>query len=165
MIFLTVGSQMPFDRLVQAVDHWAGARGSATDVVAQIGQSDFRPAHLRHCMTMSPAEFRRACRSADFLVAHAGMGSVLTALDLGKPLVVMPRRGDLKETRNDHQLATARWLQSRPGIRVAWTETDLASVLDELCVDGGAECPSPGAADPRLIDVLHGFISASSGSR
>ena len=39
MIFVTVGTDSPFDRLMQVVDEWAAASGR-TDVFAQIGEGD-----------------------------------------------------------------------------------------------------------------------------
>jgi UDP-N-acetylglucosamine transferase subunit ALG13 len=41
MIFVTVGSQMPFDRLVEAVDGWVGQ--TTREVLAQIGDSQLKP--------------------------------------------------------------------------------------------------------------------------
>lgn len=158
MIFLTVGSQMPFDRLVQAVDAWAAARGDAPEVVAQIGDSTLRPQHLRHRRSMPPAEFQATCAAARFLVGHAGMGTVLTALELGKPLLLLPRRGELQETRNDHQLATARWLQGRQGIHIAWDVHELVPLLDSLMGADRLPPPSATAPDARLIGAIRGFI-------
>ena len=40
MIFVTVGSQLPFDRLVRAVDDWAAGNGGAA-AFAQIGASSY----------------------------------------------------------------------------------------------------------------------------
>ena len=76
--------------------------------------------------------------AADAVVAHAGIGTILGALELGKPTVVMPRRAALGEHRNDHQLATARRF-SGPGIAVALDEHELAAELGRMA--------SP--ADPR----------------
>lgn len=129
MIFLTVGSQMPFDRLVRAMDVWAGEH-PAHEVFAQIGKSAFRPIHMDSCLALSPADFRTRVEAAEVVVAHAGMGSVLTALEFARPLVLMPRRGDLRETRNDHQLATVRWLGQKPGIEIALGVPDLAMSLE-----------------------------------
>ena len=89
MILVTVGAQMPFDRLIAAVDHWAEVSG-CTDIFAQIGDTEFRPKHLRWTQFVNPDQFRELVESADLVVAHAGMGSVLTALELGKPIIVMP---------------------------------------------------------------------------
>ena len=57
------------------------------------------------------------------------MGSIITALEVGKPIVILPRREHLNETRNDHQLASANQFSSRPGIIVALDETQLAEKL------------------------------------
>ena len=72
------------------------------------------------------------------MLAHAGMGSILTALEFNKPLVVMPRRGHLAETRNDHQFDTAQQLVCRPAaalaggsVWVAMNERELPTVLDQ----------------------------------
>ena len=53
MIFVTVGHQMPFDRLIAAVDAWAGARGRS-DVFAQIGTTSLRPASFNAATTFDP---------------------------------------------------------------------------------------------------------------
>ena len=45
MIFVTVGTQGPFDRLVRAVDKWAGMRARA-DIFAQTGPSDYQSEHI-----------------------------------------------------------------------------------------------------------------------
>jgi UDP-N-acetylglucosamine transferase subunit ALG13 len=105
VIFVTVGSSEPFDRLVRAVDEWAGLRGRS-DVFAQIGHSDYQPKHIQCSKFLDPSEFRTRFNNAQFVVAHAGMGSIITALEIGKPIVVMPRRAHLGETRSDHQVAT-----------------------------------------------------------
>lgn len=156
VIFLTVGSQMPFDRLVQAVDTWAAQSGE--QVLAQIGDSSLQPSHLRFCSSLEPAEFRGACLDAEFIIGHAGMGTVLTALDLARPLVVMPRRGNLHETRNDHQLATARWLTTRPGIVVAWDERELPNCLAQIRQLASDLRDKPPCAAPGLISGLRRFI-------
>ena len=157
MIFVTVGYQMAFDRLISAVDAWASGHPEA-EVFAQIGPTEARPQHMPFVDFLDPEEFTLRIKEASVLVAHAGMGSILTALQHGKPIVVMPRRGDLQETRNDHQLATARKLQGRPGLEVAMDESALADALDRL---GGLSAPPPitSSAQPALIGFIREFIA------
>jgi UDP-N-acetylglucosamine transferase subunit ALG13 len=88
VIFVTVGGQIPFDRLVRGVDEWAGAR-SDVHVFAQIGLSELRPRNIDWTEFLTPEEFRQRVQSARALVAHAGMGSILTALEFGKPILVL----------------------------------------------------------------------------
>lgn len=158
MIFVTVGAQMPFDRLVRAVDEWAGAR-RREDVFAQIGPGSLVPRHLRWERFMEPDAFRRTVESARLIVAHAGMGSILTALQAGKPILVMPRRGDLNETRNDHQVATARRLVEQQRVAAAFDEHQLMQELDRL--EQLAAPPAIGPhASPELLAAIRGFLLA-----
>ncbi len=57
MIFVTVGAQMAFDRLIGWMDDWAVAEGRQ-DVIAQIGPSSYQPQRLEIVPFMSPPEFR-----------------------------------------------------------------------------------------------------------
>lgn len=160
MIFLTTGTHEPFDRLVRAVDEWCAAHGRA-DVFGQItDRAGYLPSHFDHVGQMTPAAYRDACEKADFLVAHAGMGAIITALTLAKPIAVMPRRGHLAETRNDHQFATAAKLGTKPGIHVAMDEAELPALLDRLANDTGpARTPAIGLfAEDRLISALRELI-------
>jgi len=54
MILLSVGTQLPFDRLVRAVDDWAVGCGRV-DVIAQ---SDYAPRNLKCFQFLPPEEFR-----------------------------------------------------------------------------------------------------------
>lgn len=160
MIFVTVGSQMPFDRLIIGVAEWAAAQPAPPDVLAQVGDTELRPAELRAVRSLSPEEFRMAVSEAEVIVAHAGMGSVLTAMEFGKPLVVLPRKGALRETRNDHQIATARWLAAKEGVFVALEDGDLASAIDRARASTRATSQISSHASPDLVDALRIFIQS-----
>ena len=156
MIFVTVGAQLPFDRLVHTVDGWAKERGR-DDVFAQIGASTSPPSHIGWERFLSPVDFQRKAREAHVIVAHAGMGSILTALDLGKPILVMPRRADLGEHRNDHQCATVDRLGRDVAIGLAANESELLERLERL---DELESPAQGRSREyeRLLDFLRGEI-------
>jgi UDP-N-acetylglucosamine transferase subunit ALG13 len=98
-------------------------------------------------------------RAADAIVAHAGMGTIISALEFGKPLLVMPRLASLGEHRNDHQLATAERFGAEGRVRVAADDATLAAGLDELHELGATERIGAYASD-RLITALSSFINA-----
>lgn len=161
MIFLTLGTHEPFDRLVKAVDDWCAERGRGGDVFGQItDRAGYRPAHFKWVARIDPAEYRRRCTEAPFIIAHAGMGSIITALTFGKPIAILPRRSHLGEMRNDHQYATAQHFRERPGIYAAMTETELPGLLDELAAGAGAPAGNAASAyaDDELIGTLRDFI-------
>jgi UDP-N-acetylglucosamine transferase subunit ALG13 len=131
VIFVTVGGQLPFDRLIHTVDRWAAGQQRG-DVFAQIGESASPPNHIEWQRFLSPRDFQSKAREARVLIAHAGMGSILTALEFRKPIVVMPRRAHLGEHRNDHQWATVKHLGKDVGVVVAADEGELLARLDRL---------------------------------
>ncbi|MFZ9916398.1 MAG: glycosyltransferase [Phycisphaerales bacterium] len=156
MIFVTVGSQLPFDRLLLPVAQWARARGR-TDIVFQHGGGAVDLAGFRAHAFVGPAEADSLLAQADVVVAHVGMGTVLTCLELGKPVIVMPRLAALHETRNDHQSDSARQLEGRAGFFVAWSEQELIALLDRAGeLRGGSVISSE--ASPELIATLQGYI-------
>ncbi len=158
-IFVSVGSQMPFDRLVAAVDRWAVERGRVDDVLAQIGADGQPPEHVRWVHDLTPEEFERHVAEADLLVSHAGMGTILTALRHAKPVIVFPRRGDRRETRNDHQLATIDRFRGRAGVYPALDEAELVATLDRGADLGGGAAISDHASD-ELLRTIRAFIDA-----
>jgi len=164
LIFVAVGTQLPFDRLIRAVDAWAGHR-QRRDIVAQVGLTAYRACNIETHPFLDPREFRRCVAEAELTVSHAGMGTIITALELGRNVVVMPRRAELSEHRNDHQLATARHFLVQGRIKVAFNEGDLVTELDKLRNDAAPERISE-YASRSLIDALTAFLaSESSGVR
>ena len=106
MIFATVGTQLPFDRLLLGLNSWA-MRNPDVPVFAQAGTSTRDFSHIKTVSHLSQSDFQAHFEAARLVVAHAGMGSMLLAAELGKPIVLMPRRAKFREHRNDHQQDTA----------------------------------------------------------
>jgi UDP-N-acetylglucosamine transferase subunit ALG13 len=160
MIFVTVGTQLPFDRMIRAVDDWAG-RNERADVFAQVGPSNYVPRHIRVAQFISAGQFRDHVSRAQVIIAHAGMGSIITALELGKPIIVMPRRIELGEHRNDHQLATARRFLAQGRVIVAFDEAHLEEKLNSLRRMTAA-APISREASPRLLAAIKAFVAGHS---
>jgi len=156
VIFVVVGTQGPFDRMIRAVDQWA-VENNRYDVFAQIGRGAWRPTRLKWVEHLGAEEFAACLQRADILVSHAGMGTILTALELSKPILVMPRRAALHEQRNDHQVATARKLEELGLANVAKDEGELIERLrnlDRLKVGNRAGTEELG----RLLETIRRFL-------
>lgn len=130
MIFITVGTQLPFDRMIQSLDEWA--KNSSKEVFAQIGQSSLKPQNINFEAFVSPVKAEELFQKASIIIAHAGMGSILTALKHQKPIIVMPRKASLGEHRNEHQTATADWVKGLNGVYVASDEVELIEIISNL---------------------------------
>ena len=157
MIFVTVGAQMPFDRLVKTVDQWAKENGR-DDVFAQIGPSEYRPTNMQWTNFLEPEEFKRKYEAAKVIVAHAGTGSIITALQLGKPVLVMPRHANLQETRNDHQIATSEQFRRFDSVEVAWDENELIKKLKDIDNLRGSQ-RIESYASSELVKAIREFIN------
>lgn len=161
MIFVSVGSMLPFDRLVRAVDAWAGAHPE-TPVLAQIGRGSFEPVHAKFVRMMPPSDYARTVAEAELFIAHVGMGSIITAIQAGKPLLMLPRRQALGEHNNDHQLATLKNVGNRPGLHHVTGEADLGAAIDRL-LNAGSEAPAPISpfASEDLLNNVRAFVAAA----
>ena len=159
MILLSVGTQFPFDRLVRAVDEWAISVGR-DDIVAQIGPSEYKPKMMKCFGLVSPDEFRSFQARADFIIAHAGMGSILTAMEMRKPIIIFPRDHTLGEHRNGHQMATANRFCDTQGVFVVRDTESLVARLGKLD-DLLAAQDGPRVELHRLAQGLRSFIEAA----
>lgn len=127
-IFLSVGTQEPFDRLVKSVDQWASTQPGIY-VIGQIGQGDYIPGAVEFFRSSTPSQFDHHVKTADLIIAHSGMGIILKALVNEKPILVLPRRLELKEVNTNHQIATAKALSELDYIYVAWDNSELIQYL------------------------------------
>jgi UDP-N-acetylglucosamine transferase subunit ALG13 len=158
-IFATVGTQLPFDRLIWELDALSESNPQF-DVVAQIGLSNYEPRHISWDRMVSEKLFREYLADCDAIVAHAGMGTIISAIDNGKRVIVMPRRAEYGEHRNDHQLATAKRLGHLQGLAVVHDGPELAQALKDA--DKSRRCSAVSTktflgASPQLISQIAHF--------
>ena len=147
MIFVTVGSMFPFDRLVRAVDELARVGTFAEEVIAQIGDGRYEPRHMPFERFLDKPRYEQRVLQARVLIAHAGAGTIELALAHRKPLLVVPRTSRLGEHVNDHQLATARKFEALGHVMVAYDVDAIAGKLAELATF----VPHPRVADRERL--------------
>jgi UDP-N-acetylglucosamine transferase subunit ALG13 len=134
-IFVTLGTGegYRFDALVDAVL----ATGLPDErTVWQLGFTTREGIPGRVVDHMPYAEFEKCARDADVVVTHAGVGSLMSLLDLGVCPVVIPRRAKRNEVVDDHQLQIAALLQERGIAVVAEPEELTADTLVEASSRG-----------------------------
>lgn len=154
MIFATVGTQLPFPRLIGALDEIA--RTTGLHIVAQTGDPACSATSLETHVKLSPALFEALFSRAEVIVAHAGIGSIISAQRHQKPIILFPRLASLGEHRNEHQIATVKQVADRIGVYAASTADDIERlILDRSSLKPAfAESPSK----RKLIDAIAGFI-------
>ncbi len=118
------------------------------DVLWQVGGTRIErmPAGARRQVPIT--EMRQAMREADVVVAHAGVGSALAAMQAGHRAVFVPRRRAHGEHVDDHQVAMARELESR-NLVVAREASDITFADLEIAAAWTVQA-SPGVTSFRL---------------
>jgi UDP-N-acetylglucosamine transferase subunit ALG13 len=156
MIFVTIGSQEPFDRLIEAVDSIACSLD--TSIVAQVFRSNYKVKNIKTVEFISPVEYNDYIKKADIVIAHAGMGTILSVLQLQKPLIVVPRLAKYHETRNNHQVATAIQFEKMGYVKVAYDADSLKAQLHDCSVNKLQTEKINSSASPQLIGSIKTFI-------
>ena len=129
MIFLTVGTSFPFNRLVRAVET-AFTQGKIEDeIFAQVGRGGYRPQCFNTVETLDKKDFDEYFKKSKAIIAHAGMGTIIMALDQNKPAMILPRLKEYGELVNDHQMATARRFEQLGHILAAY---DIKTFMEKL---------------------------------
>jgi UDP-N-acetylglucosamine transferase subunit ALG13 len=156
MIFLTVGSEFNFDRLVAAIDSLIAEAIVTEEVVAQIGYGSYRPQHMAWVPTMPHIVYNKHIQKSSGVISHSGMGTIIQCLQMEKPLLVMPRLKNLKEHVNDHQSGTAKKFEERGSILVAYDIRDLPPKINQL----KSFQPSTAVLDSRkaMVDYINRFL-------
>ncbi len=126
-IVVSLGSNdsYPFPRLVY---HLLKIIPAGVEVLWQLGST---PLHVPFARASVPAkELESAMREADVVIAHAGTGAALSALEAGKFPVLVPRRAAHNEHVDDHQELTSEFL-SNIGLALAAEAEELT--WDDIC--------------------------------
>lgn len=145
MIFASVGSMLPFERLTQGVDEWAAAHPDVP-VFLQIGEGEYEPRHCEWARIVPHSDYQKRLEGCTLFVAHVGMGSILQALEIGKQMLMLPRRAALKEHTTDHQLHTAARFRDTPGLKIV---DDVAALQQEM----GRLVHAPMTGSDRIANV------------
>ncbi len=132
MIFVTVGTQFPFDRLIKAVDTALETGQVNEQVFAQTGEGSYKPRHFSIQPSLEKDSFDEYVRQSTGIISHAGIGSINIAMAYDKPMLVMTRLKKYGEVVNDHQVAIARKFAESGHILLANDEEELLEKITEL---------------------------------
>jgi beta-1,4-N-acetylglucosaminyltransferase len=142
MILVTVGlHNQGFDRLIRAADELS--QQIDEKMYIQYGSSNYVPLHTECSRWTTSLQMKQLTEDARIVITHAASGTVILALNLAKPLIVVPRTRRFREHIDDHQLQLAAALsESNQAVSVANpTPAALKQAIDQ-CVDLKPAYPS-----------------------
>jgi len=127
MIFVTIGTQISFDRFIEAIDEIATLVDEP--IIAQVFKGSYQTKNVKTVDFLNPDEFNKLMEEARLIVGHAGMGTILSALKYEKPIIIFPRMASLGEHRNDHQMVTAMRMNELGYVHVAYDRKQLKTLI------------------------------------
>ncbi len=86
---------------------------SEVDVLWQTGDTDTSSLGIAGHYAIPERDLTQAMRESDVVVSHAGVGTALAVLEVGKCPLLVPRRLSLREHVDDHQTQVAGELSNR----------------------------------------------------
>lgn len=105
MIFVTLGTQnMDFSRLLKAIDNSIQNGTIKEKVVVQAGYTKYDCSNMEIFDYTDLNKMNEYTKKASLIITHGGVGSILGALILGKPVIAAARLKKYNEHVNDHQL-------------------------------------------------------------
>lgn len=90
MIFVTVGTTLPFDTLIEAVDNFAAKGAIPLPVVCQIGNGAYVPRNCEHFRFQPSVD--DWIKKASIVICHGGTGTVLALLSMKKNFIAVANR-------------------------------------------------------------------------
>ena len=111
MIFVILGTQeVPFDRMLQAVDNLIDECHITDTVIAQVGHTKYVAKNFKTIPFISEQEFQQYVKQASIIITHAGSGALFNAIKWGKKTIAMARLSKYNEMPDDHQTELAKKL-------------------------------------------------------
>lgn len=132
MIFVVLGTQkFQLNRLLQKLDDYV-EQGLITDeIYAQIGNSTYKPHNYSYKEFFDKKEFDETIGKADVVIAHSGVGTIITAIHAKKPVVVFPRLAKYKEHVDDHQLEIAKAFEMKKYVLCCYENDELLDIINK----------------------------------
>lgn len=126
MIFVTVGTEkFPFDRLLKTIDEALQNKEIEQEIFVQIGSSDYKPKSFTYKDYIDFDEMVKFIQKSEVVVSHAGIGSTLLCLSLGKIPILFARNVDFGEHLDNHQIDFTRKMDTLGKVIVAYNEKEL----------------------------------------
>ena len=104
MIFVSVGTQIPFDRLLKSVERQIEIGNIREEVIVQAGVTSFKSDKMKIINFIPLDEFNKIINKAKLIICHGGVGTITDGLKNGKTIIACPRLKKYSEAKNDHQI-------------------------------------------------------------
>lgn len=131
-IFVVLGTQkFQLNRLLRELDVMIQNGIIDDEVFAQVGNSDYVPRYYKYTRFLEKEAFEKKVEECDILITHSGVGTIISGLNHGKPVIVYPRLEKYREHVDDHQLQIAKSFSECNYVLLCNEDDNLAKIINE----------------------------------
>ncbi len=160
MIFVITGTEaFPFNRLIMELDRLKENKIIDQPVHIQLGSCTYIP---KNCSWEQWLPFDKMCeniKNSDMVIAHAGAGTTLLCLDLGKTPIIVTRQKKYSEHLDDHQIAFARMMENLGYVQAAYDITELENCVNLLLTDNTFKNNNFKKDNTQIVDYLNYWLN------
>lgn len=130
-LFVPLGTQkFPFGRLITALNELVDKGVYAPEEIVM--QSTMYPVEpkFKHVGLIPADEFKHYMQEAEVVITHSGVNSIISCMQLGKPLVVIPRLHEYGEHVDNHQVEIANLMSKKYDVLTLMDMKDLEDSIN-----------------------------------
>lgn len=134
-VLITTGTaeEYDFSRLLKIIDELCDSQVLlSNDLIVQSNRSTYLPKNFEVHSMFSRAKFEQVLQDADYLISHAGTGSVISALKAEKRVILFPRLAEYGEHIDNHQLEISKVFEEKGFALVAKDKEDLIMCINKI---------------------------------
>jgi UDP-N-acetylglucosamine transferase subunit ALG13 len=156
MILVLLGTfHIEFQRPLLAIEKLCAEGFLNEEIIVQSGHTKLQSAYFTFIPFMEPEELLSLYQRARIVITHAGTGSILKGVKMGKKVIAIARLKKYGEVVDDHQLEILNEFSKMKYI-CAWSENES---LKQILTDIDQFTPSAYVSKKQdMIDHLHAYV-------
>lgn len=158
MVLVLLGTfDIDFSRPLRALDKICSEGFLNEEIIVQSGYTKFDSAHFKKLPFIDRGELDQLYKNARLIISHAGTGSILKGVKLGKKVIVIARLQKYAECVDDHQLEILIEF-GKQGYIIPWNEND--SLKDILLGADNFELKEYVSNKQNIISYLKAYVDS-----
>ena len=133
MILVLLGTQNnSFHRLLEEIDLCISSKLINTSVLVQSGYTNYFSNQMIIFDFIPKQEMKNLINSADFIITHGGVASIVSSIKSNKKVIAVPRLKQYDEHVNDHQVQIVNCFNKKNYIKGILNVSELKNVISTL---------------------------------
>lgn len=156
MILVLLGTQNnSFTRLLDEIQKCVDNKSINEDVVVQAGFTKFESSNMKVLSLIDKKALSKLQDEARLIITHGGVGSIISSLQKGKKVIVVPRLKKYGEHVNNHQLQIARRFEQEGYVKCVVNTKYLQKMINSI---EEFEPQRYESDDGNIIEIIENYI-------